>query len=79
MEALDPIVEEIGNGDSKEKIPHQSRRKMHKTLREEHENKEIMMGSPLTIVKCMRTSSKSTKSHGNSVPPRGGIVKHRTK
>ena len=44
-------------------------------MREEQENKEIMMGSQQTLDKMNGVGSKPQKSLGNNVPPRGGTSK----
>jgi hypothetical protein len=49
------------------------------TLREEQESKQIMMRSQHTLEKMMGFGSKTQKSPGNNVPPRGGSAKSQLK
>jgi hypothetical protein len=69
------MEEGIGYGESEERLPRRSRRNPNQTMREEQENKEIMMGSQQTLDKMMGVGSKPQKSPGNNVPPRGGSSK----
>jgi hypothetical protein len=66
------VDEEIDDKASKENIPRRWRHKASRTLREEHSNKYIHLGSQNTIPNILG-SMKPQKILGSNAAPKGGI------